>query len=285
MKRVRSPCHVCLLSLRMGPLNFPTGCVSSPWRWGYPVHDSRKQLVGNDLQNNVKREIDAPAAIQHAPCALALRRSVHSTKVISFVLLSNLFVLRFSFFCSFPLFSEKCFSKFLSFVFPFFIFFFFVLFFQSSEQTPKLEKSSRISYCGMPSFLVNKIFGPRWTRRLGVARLRVTPLSLFFIFLYFKCSFFLVLGKLCSSFSFSCISFIYVSFAGIGTCQTLPVDVSSVVGASWRCGVLTTQGRKAGIGWNHILGTEHDSAFQSGVEAARLLKRSLLRSACDLRGV
>ena len=44
-------------------------------------------------------------------------------------------------------------------------------------------------------------------------------------------------------------------------------DVSSVVGAPWRCGVLTTQSGIAGIGLGHLLGREHDSTPQSGVEA------------------
>ena len=53
--------------------------------------------------------------------------------------------------------------------------------------------------------------------------------------------------------------------------------VSPVVGAPWRCGVLTTQGGIAGIGLGRLLGGEHASTPQSGVEAPRLLKRSLPR--------
>ena len=34
----------------------------------------------------------------------------------------------------------------------------------------------------------------------------------------------------------------------------LTKDVSSVIGAPWRCGVLTTQGGIAGIGLGHLLG-------------------------------
>ena len=60
-------------------------------------------------------------------------------------------------------------------------------------------------------------------------------------------------------------------------CQSLNIDVSSVVGAPWRCGVLTTQGGKAGIGLGRLLGGEHASTPQSEVEAPRLLKRSLPR--------
>ena len=52
--------------------------------------------------------------------------------------------------------------------------------------------------------------------------------------------------------------------------QGLTKDVSSVLGAPWRCGVLTT-------GWAACLEREHASTHQSGVEAPRLLKRSLPR--------
>ena len=47
------------------------------------------------------------------------------------------------------------------------------------------------------------------------------------------------------------------------------MDVSSVVGAPWRCGVLSTQGGIAGIGLGHLLGREHDSTPQSGVGVPR----------------
>ena len=55
------------------------------------------------------------------------------------------------------------------------------------------------------------------------------------------------------------------------------LTVSSVVGAPWRCGVLTTWGGIAGIGLGRLLGGEHASTPQCGVEAPRLLKRSLSR--------
>ena len=44
--------------------------------------------------------------------------------------------------------------------------------------------------------------------------------------------------------------------------QGLTKDVSSVVGAPWRCGVLTTQGGIAGIGLGRLLGGEHESTLQ-----------------------
>ena len=61
-------------------------------------------------------------------------------------------------------------------------------------------------------------------------------------------------------------------------CQSL--TVSSVVGAPWRCGVLTTLGGIAGIGLGRLLGREHASTPQSGAEAPPLLKRSLPRLYC-----
>ena len=91
---------------------------------------------------------------------------------------------------------------------------------------------------------------------------------MFFIF------FFHFLKKKVSSFLFSCISFKYFFIAGVSVrVQLFP----SVVGAPWRCGVLTTWGGIAGIGLGRLLGGEHASTPQSGVEAPRLLKRSLTR--------
>ena len=51
--------------------------------------------------------------------------------------------------------------------------------------------------------------------------------------------------------------------------QSLTVDVSSVIGAPWRCGVQTTEGGIARIGLGHLLGREHASTHQNGVEAPR----------------
>ena len=50
-------------------------------------------------------------------------------------------------------------------------------------------------------------------------------------------------------------------------CQSL--TVSSVVGAPWRCGVLTTLGGIAGNGLGRLFGREHASTPQSGAEAPR----------------
>ena len=50
-------------------------------------------------------------------------------------------------------------------------------------------------------------------------------------------------------------AFIFLCFL-----SSLSKDVSSVVGAPWRCGVLTTKGGKAGFGLGHSLVGEHDSS-------------------------
>ena len=92
----------------------------------------------------------------------------------------------------------------------------------------------------------------------------------FFFFSFFPCLFFL--EKKLLLFLFPCIP--SENFHCWQKYQSLIVDVSSVVGAPWRCGVMTTQ---AGIGLGRLLGGEHASTPQSGVEAPRLLKRSLPR--------
>ena len=57
--------------------------------------------------------------------------------------------------------------------------------------------------------------------------------------------------------------------------HSLTVDVSSVVGASKEMWSPDGIGRDSWDGGGHPLGREHDSTLQSGVEAPRLLKRSL----------
>ena len=59
--------------------------------------------------------------------------------------------------------------------------------------------------------------------------------------------------------------------------SSLTIDVSSVVGAPRRCGVLTTWGGIAGIALGRLFGREHASTPQSGVAAPCMLKRSLPR--------
>ena len=93
-------------------------------------------------------------------------------------------------------------------------------------------------------------------------------LLLLFLFLFLgSCSTFL-------SFSFSDFFLnvvLHLFFLFQHLYQSLTVDVSSVAGAPWRCGALTTQGGTAGIGLGRLLGGEHASTPQSGVEAPRLL--------------
>ena len=83
------------------------------------------------------------------------------------------------------------------------------------------------------------------------------------------------------AFSVSSFFFFLVFLSNMFRCwqksQSFTKDVSSVVGAPRRCGVMTTKGGIAGIGLGHLLGREHDSSPQSGVEAPRLVRRSLSR--------
>ena len=60
-----------------------------------------------------------------------------------------------------------------------------------------------------------------------------------------------------------CFFFYLYFIAGISI-RVLTTDVSFVVGAPWRCGVLTTYGGIGGVGLGHFHGREHDSTPQSG---------------------
>ena len=121
------------------------------------------------------------------------------------------------------------------------------------------------------------------------------PFFLFFSFIFFHFLSFSFSWICFFSFSFSFslflnfsflifflffICFSLIVFLLLHLYQGLTKDVSSVVGAPWRCGVLTTYGGLAGIGLGRLLGGGHDSTPQSGVEAPRLLKRSLSRLYC-----
>ena len=89
---------------------------------------------------------------------------------------------------------------------------------------------------------------------------RVVPLSLvlFSFFLLFSCFSFLifvfyhfcVLENCVSSFLFSFLNTRYIKHLYQGS----TVDVSSVVGSPWRCGDLTTEAGKLGLGWATDLG-------------------------------
>ena len=95
------------------------------------------------------------------------------------------------------------------------------------------------------------------------------------LFLFSKNFFFFHFSQKKSFFFFFFLEFLSNKFNCWRSYQSLPV--SSVVGAPRRCGVLTTQGGIAGIGLGRLLEREHASTPQSGVEAPRLLKRSLPR--------
>ena len=192
---------------------------------------------------------------------------------------SNVF-LCFSFFFfhvfHFSFFFDFFFSKFSFFSFVFFSFFIFpvLLFLDAGNEKNRRE----VPVVKATIFLCeNSIYWASVDTGFGMAHLRVTLLSCFsipvFQFLIFP---FL---KNVSSFFFDIVSF--KNFHCWHLYQSLiPVDVSSVVGAPWGCGVLTTQSGIAGIGLGHLLGGEHGSTPQSWAEAPRLLKRSLLRLYC-----
>ena len=58
----------------------------------------------------------------------------------------------------------------------------------------------------------------------------------------------------CFLFCFSICFFLSNILLCLNQYPSLTVDVSSVVGAPWRCGVLTTWGGRAGIGLGRLLG-------------------------------
>ena len=66
--------------------------------------------------------------------------------------------------------------------------------------------------------------------------------------------------------------FLSICFIAGISIRVLTVDVSSVVGAPWRCGVLTILGGIAGVGWDHVPGREHGSTLQSGVGGSSPVK-------------
>ena len=93
-------------------------------------------------------------------------------------------------------------------------------------------------------------------------------ISFSFIVLIFSSFFFCSQEK---SFFFSLfLEFLSSMFFELALVSDL--TVSSVVGAPWRCGVLTTQGGIAGIGLGCLLGREHASTPQSGVGGSSPVK-------------
>ena len=122
--------------------------------------------------------------------------------------------------------------------------------------------------------------GQQWKRATHLpkkSRLQVTSAFIFFIF-HFVYFFHLCFPHFLKFFFFfNSVHFIFLYSFKNSICTE---EVSFVVGAPWRCGVLTAQGGIAGIGLGHLMGREHDSTPQSEVEAPRLLSRSLPRLDC-----
>ena len=90
-------------------------------------------------------------------------------------------------------------------------------------------------------------------------------ICLFSFFPFFHICFFL---EHVSSFKFLIVLFLSKKFHCWHQFQSLTVDVFSVVGAPWRCGVLTTYGGIAGVGppaWESMI-----QLPKSEVEAPRL---------------
>ena len=111
--------------------------------------------------------------------------------------------------------------------FHFFFSFFPFHFFSRPNRRQTRKQSSRSSCC--------KICWPRWTMKFKMAHLRVTPLSCFLISLFhaFNPRFF---SENVSSFF---LVFLSDMFHCLHLYQSFTLDVSSVVGAPWRCSVLT----------------------------------------------
>ena len=98
---------------------------------------------------------------------------------------------------------------------------------------------------------------PRWT----TGRLRsISAFAFSLILNVFLFSF--VIEQRVSSLFFVFFQICFI--AGMSN-KHLLFDVSSVVGAPWRCGVLTTQGGKAGIGLAHLPGRQHSMTQLSRV--------------------
>ena len=126
----------------------------------------------------------------------------------------------------------RIFSFFYFLHFLHFSFFSFLFIFQSSEQTPKPRKNRRtvpvvkmtICFCEI------SIFGPRWTRE----KLRKEGGPAFMVFHFFFFPFCFLLRKM------FLLIFLSKKLHCLHSYHSLTIDVSSAVGAPWRCGLLTT---------------------------------------------
>ena len=117
---------------------------------------------------------------------------------------------------------------------------FFHVFIFLSLDVKKKKNRREVPIVKMTIFLhENSISGPRWTVGSGpfegLPRFHVFHLSFsFFLFPSFEKCFFIFLSNICRCWH---------------EYQILTFDVSSIVGAPWRCAVLTAQGGIAGLGW------------------------------------
>ena len=191
----------------------------------------------------------------------------HLFSLVFFLSFLFIFVHSFDFSFSFN-FIFRLFFIFLSFfifhffLFPFFHSFylfslFFLLFFCVSFFPP-------FSFFIFPLFRLFHYFIFSLFRRkirFGMLHCRVYPAFMFFMFSFFL----FTLKKVFLFFLFLFLFFlVFPSTAFHSKHQYQSLTVSCVVGASWRCGVLTTQGGMAGVGLGHHPGREHKSTPREG---------------------
>ena len=146
-------------------------------------------------------------------------------------------------------------------IFPFFLlfhFWIFSLFFSKKNSgTLKTKKNRKKNYCKNDHFPLWK-FDFRASvdieilhQELGMAHLRV-PSAFIFSFFHNKnqCFFFFCFLFSCFSFTpFFLLSSKYMS--SLAQYPSLAINVSALVGAPWRCGILTTGDGRAGVGLDH----------------------------------
>ena len=191
----------------------------------------------------------------------------------------------FFFFSLFIIFLHFAFSHFFLFLFFSFLFLHFSSFFFTFSFSFLVCSKSDFFLASIASRFLVTFFS---LKKMCLSRLGRYLFSFFFLyclyffkrksFLFFDLFFLFLFSFFSQEKKFLLFFLVFLSnmFHSWHQCQSL--TVSFVVGATMEmwC-VLTTQGGVAGIGLGHLLGREHDSTPQSGVEAPRLLKRSLPR--------
>ena len=173
----------------------------------------------------------------HHPLTRTLRMNGSRKRFTAYDTQSYYFIIFFIVFHFFIFFCFLCFffsSSFLLFSFfsSFIFFFYFLSVVRADAKTA--QKRREVLFVKVTIFLNETwIWEIRLKddRELGMVHWRVTPLSFFFHFCFFS-----EIGFL----SFFFLVFLSNMFHCWHWHQTLTVDVSSVVGAPWRCGVLTT---------------------------------------------